>query len=390
MRRFAAQYMITNAGPVLKRAVVTTDDEGRIISVENIQELDNQHSVEFHNGIIIPGFVNCHCHLELSHLKGQIPQRQGLAGFIEQIRTTRNSTPEIIERAAYSEDIAMYRNGTVLCADICNNSSTFGIKTQSRVRYFNLIEVFGIDPAKASKRMTEALSVAEEAIKLNLPFALTPHSTYSVSLTLFRMLGEKTSENKLSSLHFLETSGEKQFLEEHSGPLMEAYERSGLLGSFREFASTHTEVVLNLIPQTGNLILVHNTHADQQTANILKKRNNLFWCLCPGSNLYIEGDLPPVRMLMNEGCTIVIGTDSLASNTKLDILEELKVLQRNFPDLSLTDLVRWATLNGAKALQEEKEYGRIEPGKKPGLLLIENADLQDFRLTEDSTVTRLI
>lgn len=391
MRRFAAQYLITSAGPVLKRAVVTTDDDGRIIAVEDYpDELDQQHSVEYHNGIIVPGFVNCHCHLELSHMKGKIPQRQGLAGFIERIRTTRNSSPEIIEKAASAEDKAMFRNGTALCADICNNTSTFGIKARSSIRYINLIEVFGVNPGKASRRMAEALLVAEEAKKLNIPFAITPHSAYSVSLPLFRLLAEITAGNKLFSLHFLETSVEKQFMEAHSGPLMEAYERSGLMGPDREFASTHEEVVLELIPQNGNLILVHNTYADKQIVDTLKKRKNLFWCLCPYSNLYIEGDLPPAGLLMKEGCTVVIGTDSLASNTRLEMLEELKLLQRSFPDISLTNLIQWATLNGAKALHQEKEYGSIEPGKKPGLLLIENADLMNFRLTEESTVTRLI
>lgn len=390
MKRFAAQYLITNAGPVLKRAIVTTDDDGRIKAVESTESLDGKHSVEYHNGIIVPGFVNCHCHLELSHMKGTIPQHQGLAGFIEKIRTTRNSTPEIIEKAAISGDREMYNTGTVVCADICNSPSSFEIKRRSRIRYFNLIEVFGVDPARASGRITEALLVAEEAQKLGLPFALTPHSAYSVSLPLFRLISEKTAGNILFSIHFLETPGERQFLEEHSGPLMDTYERSGLMGDKREFASTHEDVIINIIPQSGNLILVHNTYADQQIIDILSKRKNLFWCLCPGSNTYIEDALPPVRLLMNEGCDIVIGTDSLASNTQLDILEELKLLQQNFPDLALTDLVKWATLNGAKALNEEKDYGSIEPGKKPGLLLIENADLHKLQLTEESTVTRLI
>lgn len=391
MRRFAAQYLITNKGPVLKRAIVTTDDEGRIIDIDNNQdELDNQPSVEFHNGIIIPGFVNCHCHLELSHMKGIIPQRQGLASFIEQIRTNRNSAPEAIERAAFAEDNAMFKKGTVVCADICNNTSTFRIKAQSRIRYFNLIEVFGIDPAKASKRFSEAMSVAEAAKKMNLPYSLTPHSPYSVSLPLFRLLSEVTAGSKLISIHFLETTGEKQFLEKHSGPLMEAYERSGLIGDTREFASSHEDVIMNHIPQTGNLILVHNTYADSQIVETLQKRNNLFWCICPGSNLYIEGVLPPLELLLREQCTIIIGTDSLASNVRLEILEELKLLQHSFPHVPLTDLIQWATINGARALQEEKEFGSIEPGKKPGLLLLENADLQNFRLTDESTITRLI
>ena len=117
---------------------------------------------------------------------------------------------------------------------------------------------------------------------------------------------------------------------------------------------------------------------------------NLFWCLCPNSNVYIEKTIPPLNMLIEEGCDIVIGTDSLASNTELSILVELKTLQFNFPDLTIMDLVRWATLNGARSLGEEDQFGAIETGKNPGLLLLQNVDLQNMKLLPDSFVTRLI
>ena len=95
-------------------------------------------------------------------------------------------------------------------------------------------------------------------------------------------------------------------------------------------------------------------------------------------------------MLVEEGCEIVIGTDSLASNASLSILEELKTLQYHFPDLSLEDLVRWGTDNGARALGKEDSFGRIVPGKKPGLLLLQNIDLVNMKLLPDSVATRLI
>jgi cytosine/adenosine deaminase-related metal-dependent hydrolase len=93
---------------------------------------------------------------------------------------------------------------------------------------------------------------------------------------------------------------------------------------------------------------------------------------------------------MDKNCTISIGTDSLASNTSLSILEELKSLQLNFPDLGLEELVSWATINGAMALASETRYGSFEVGKRPGILLLENVDLQSMKLLKESTVTRLI
>jgi cytosine/adenosine deaminase-related metal-dependent hydrolase len=284
----------------------------------------------------------------------------------------------------------MYDSGVNLCADICNTSSTFSLKKESRIFYINLIEVFGIDPDKASHRMAEILKISENAGEMNLPSSLVPHAVYSLSLPLFRLLRERTGNNRVTSIHFMETEGEADLVEKHTGPLMTSYIQSGLLSSGIETPGSHTDAVLNQITRNGNLILVHNTFADRNTIRSVKARENLFWCLCPNSNAYIENKVPPADLLIDEGCTIITGTDSLASNNKLDILEELKTLQVNFPSLSIPDLVEWATINGAKALEMEEQFGSIEAGKRPGLLLLQNADLQNMKLLPGSFVTRLI
>ncbi len=391
MKRFAAQYVFTNSGPPLKRAVITTEDDGEIINIEDTSgDLKEKHSTEFYNGIIVPGFVNCHCHLELSHMKGSIKEGTGLGEFIEQVRTARKANTVSILSSAYSADNYMFNNGIVLCADICNTSDSFTIKKESRIRYVNLLEVFGLDPDKAVKRIDEITVIAEKAKDMDLPFSIVPHSAYSLSLTLFRLLRDKSLNNKVTSIHFMETAGEENFLKNRTGALMTSYKRSELLPARLETPECHASVILEEVTKSGNLILIHNTFADRKTVRLVSERVNLFWCLCPNSNLYIENKIPPVNMLIREGCELVIGTDSLASNTELSILAELKTLQINFPETSIGDLVLWATMNGAKALGEEKQFGSIETGKKPGLLLLQNVDLQNMKLLPDSFVTRLI
>ena len=391
MKRFSAQYIITNSGSPLKRAIITTEDDGTILNIEDTGgNPEEKHSVEFHNGIIVPGFVNCHCHLELSHMKGSIAQGSCLGGFIIQVRNARDNNSENIIASAYSADNEMYSEGIVLCADICNTSLSFKIKKESRISYINLLEVFGIDAEKAGRRMDEIAKVAETAVEKNLPFSIVPHSAYSMSLSLLRLLREKSDNNKVTSVHFMETSGEKAFLENRSGPLMDSYNLSGLIPSRLETVKNHADAVLNEITLSGNLILVHNTFADREIIRKIMERKNLFWCLCPDSNIYIENKIPPLDLFLEEGCEIVIGTDSLASNNKLSILEELKTLQENFPDVTIEELVRWATIIGAKALGEEGRFGKIESGKKPGLLLIQNVDLINMKFLPDSFVTRLI
>ncbi len=390
MRTFSAQYIITNSGPPLKRALITTEDDGTILSIENTDGvLKEKHSVEYHNGIIIPGFVNCHCHLELSHMKSTIAEGSGLGDFIKQVRNTRENNFENILKSAFIADSDMYNEGVDLCADICNSPDTFEIRALSKIKYINLLEVFGIDPDKAEKRMSELIELAAIADGMGLKFSMVPHSAYSTSLTLFNLLLAKSKDNKVTSIHFMETPGEKSFLEDHSGPLMTSYEQSDLLPQSLDNVINHTDLVMNQITRSGNLILVHNTFADRNTIRMMMKRKNLFWCLCPNSNIFIENQIPPLDTLIEEGCDIVIGTDSLASNKKLSILDELKTLQFNYPNITVMDLVKWSTTNGAKALGEETNFGKIEAGKKPGLLLLQNVDLQSMKLLPGTTVKRL-
>jgi len=390
MKHYSAQYIFTNEGPPLKRGIVSVKSDGTIAAIEDSGgNLSERESAEFHNGIIIPGFVNCHCHLELSHMKGRTVPGKGLAEFLKNFRTKRENGNETMLFSAAEADREMYSGGVVLCADICNTRMTFDIKKKSRIKYISLLEVFGLQAEKAGRRMDEVLHLASIAHDYNLPFSIVPHAAYSLSLTLFRLLKEATAKNRITSLHFMETEAEKTFLKYYDGPLMESYRDSELLPENKEIVCDHASAVLDEVTASGNLILVHNTFVDRTTIKKVRNRKNLYWCLCPRANLYIEDRLPPVDLLAGEGCRIVIGTDSLASNESLDILAELKVLQANFQEVPLADLVRWGTLNGAIALRQENTYGSIRRGKKPGLLLLQDVDLQNMRLLPESRVRRL-
>lgn len=366
-------------------------EDGTITGVEDTGgELAEKESVEFHNGLIIPGFVNCHCHLELSHMKGLIAPKKGLAEFLKHFRTKRENGTQNLLTSIAGADNDMYRDGVVLCADICNTRSTFDTKKKSRIKYINLLEVFGIDPEKAGHMMNEIIQLSNIARDYHIPSWIVPHAAYSLSLSLFRLLRKVTESNKITSVHFMETEGEKSFLKYHDGPILETYKESGLAVSGLETPEDHASAVLDEITPSGNLILVHNTFADRTTIKKVRKRKNLFWCLCPNANLYIEDQVPPVDLLIEEGCTMVTGTDSLASNDRLSILDELKTLHRFYPWVPLQELVGWATINGARALGEEAQYGTIRRGKKPGLLLLQDIDLHKLQLLPESHITRLI
>jgi cytosine/adenosine deaminase-related metal-dependent hydrolase len=323
-------------------------------------------------------------------MKGAIPEGTGLPEFLTKVRTTRQFEESEIVAAAKKADAFMYDEGIVLCADICNTDHTFGIKKSSRILYISLIEEFGIDPERAMKRMDEARQVTAAAEKAGIKYFFVPHSAYSMSRPLLRLIREAGAKNRVTSIHFMESESEILFLRDKTGPLADSFISSGLFPSVPDLPESHSSAITEGITPSGNLILVHNTFADRETVKAVNKRGNTYWALCPRSNIYIENKLPPVEMLSDLHCDIVIGTDSLSSNHTLSILEEMKVIQGAFPRITLGEIITWATINGARALDEAETFGSIEPGKKPGLLLIEDLDLHKMKLSKESRVKRIV
>ena len=152
------------------------------------------------------------------------------------------------------------------------------------------------------------------------------------------------------------------------------------------------ETYFKKFSSASSVILVHNTFTKQEDIDYVNQNKPkirlVSFCLCPNANLYIENTLPPVDMLIKNNCNIVVGTDSLASNHQLSILEELKTISKIFPGISTETLLQWATINGAKALQMEKSLGSFEKGKKPGIVLIEN--IAGEKITSTSRARKIL
>jgi cytosine/adenosine deaminase-related metal-dependent hydrolase len=121
----------------------------------------------------------------------------------------------------------------------------------------------------------------------------------------------------------------------------------------------------------------------QSTSN----NNKVYWCLCVNANLYIENSVPDIQLLRNQKSNIVVGTDSLSSNHSLSILDELKTIHKRFPDIPLAETLQWATLNGARALQLNHQFGSLEIAKKPGIIVLENVGEV---INENTTVKRVL
>ncbi|MCI0523074.1 MAG: amidohydrolase family protein, partial [Bacteroidales bacterium] len=235
-----------------------------------------------------------------------------------------------------------------------------------------------------------AVAVAAAAATAGLRHHITPHAVYSVSRRLFTLIKEHISPASVTSLHFHESPDERELVGRRRGRLAESYLSLGVTHEMIDTPESHLAAALELSQLTAQLILVHNTFITTDEIHSLRQAGNIWFCLCPSSNIRISGVMPPVRLLREVSDRIVTGTDSLASTDRLSILTEMRLLHDAMPEIPLDEIINWGTINGARALSKSDTIGSIEPGKRPGLLLIENADLQSLRLKPESRVRRLL
>lgn len=374
-RKIASHFALIN-GSLERNIVVEVAEDGTIIDVHRVSNLDSCASVEFFPGILIPGMVNAHCHLELSYLHGAIAEGGGFATFAREIGRVRgNFSDEERRHAASVADARMWEEGVEAVADIANDELVMDIKDKSKIEYHTFFELFGLCNDNIS-------TLQDTASRHNLSHA-TPHSTYSVQDTPFKRLCNSAPG---ISLHFLESDDETA-LYTHHGSLWEWYQRMGWECDFLHYGSP-TERVVQSMPSDKRLLLVHGTRTTKEDVSRIDDHmaDNATWVLCPESNRYISRLTPPIAMLRNMGANIAIGTDSLASARSLSMIENLRM----FDNIPLNELLCYATINGAKALGIDDIKGSITQGKRPGLVVIEGVDMRNMSLTEESIAHRVL
>lgn len=388
-RLFSADYVLPVSGEPIKNGVVKVGDNDEIIGVYSPGDENIDGPIVRHSGIIVPGFVNTHCHLELSHLKGKILQNTGLISFIEQVMATRHANDATIQSAMKKADQAMFENGIVAVGDHANSAISKDIKAQSRIHYHTFVEVMGFDPNTASERVKSSISICEEFPKNQS--SITLHAPYSVSKALYSIFKAAVETSGITlSIHSQESEEENKLYRYKTGGFVGFYERMGIdISPFKAQSRNSLQTTTPYLPKSNPLILVHNTFASSRDIFYMERMDKqITWCFCPNANEYIEATLPKIGNFLRGLFPLALGTDSLASNKQLCILSELKTLHQAFPELEFRDTIRWATINGANALGVGDHFGSLEQGKRPGLNLISHTE--GISLTEDSRVKRLI
>lgn len=391
--RIAAKYVYTleDECPIVDAYVEYDTDTSAIVSVGKASEED-----DILDGAIVPGFVNAHCHVELSHLKDKFRKGTGMAGFIDQINELRDwaSRERKIELTKYWMD-KMWEDGVAAMADISNDDSSFQVKKSHPMYTRTFLEVFGTEPSQCQQVMDSVTALWTQARELGLDAAPTPHSCYTMSPKLLSEAAAAGLSSGFLSYHSQESQEEEQYIKSNTGAMYHNRIKAGMTVPEATGKSSLRYFIDRLrcskpSPYDEHILLVHNVCLNQDDIDAaLEVMKNVYWAICPLSNLFIHNALPPVKLMRRNNLRITVGTDSLSSNEDLDMVKELYCIQSNFPQVSVTELFSWACLNGARFLGKEDVLGSIKVGKKPSLVFVSALDA-DGRLTSESRSRRIV
>ena len=377
-RKFQADKIFTGFEFLDPGHVLIMDEDGKVMEI--LAEMDAGEGIERYRGILCPGFINAHCHLELSHLKNTIPPHTGLIPFLLDVVSKRDHDQSLILDCIENAEKEMELEGIVAVGDICNTSITLQSKCKSKIKWNNFIEVLGMKDEKAEANLLhyEGILDAFNGAATNMKSSLVPHAPYSISNKTFEGINNRTGHS-IVSMHSQENPAEDELYAKGTGDFIRLFNKLGLAESpFPVSGKSSLQSCLPYFNKQQRIILVHNTFTAAEDIvfaldHAREHLSGVHFCICANANLYIENQMPPIDLLMKHKAEIVLGTDSYSSNWQLSIAAEIRTIRKELPEIPLQRILQWATINGARALERDDALGSFEPGKKPGIVLLDNA-----------------
>lgn len=380
----ASHVLPISSGPINNGAVAI--DDGKIAAVGNSDEIfaqfPNAEREDLGDAAILPGFVNCHSHLELTNLRGALDDvEHDFSSWLLRINELRATmTDDDIIASATDGAREGAAAGVTTFGDIgrCGFAGLAALKEVGlRGVVFQETE-FSPDNRTANDDFAKLAGTFE---KLHLEqtdrvrIGLSPHSPYTVGSQLFELLAQYSIINRVPlTIHAAESADEIELLTKGTGLFSRFYERMEL-----EWHSPHCSPieylerlgVLSAQPLLGHCIRI----SDSDIAKIAA--NGVVVAHCPKSNAKFGHGAAPVEKLLDAGVTVGLGSDSVASNNVCDLLEESRfaaLTARNRDDskrfLSAEEVLHAATLGGAKALGLDGTVGTLEVGKDADIAVI--------------------
>ena len=377
VRIFHADHVLPgDALPVADGAVVV-DESGVVLDVGRAVDVLPLHTgadLVRVRGLLLPGLVNAHTHIELSAMRGRVGGGRGFVGWVDALIAHRQElAPEEESEAIEAAVDELVRTGTVAVGEVTNSLAAVQPLARRGIGGCVFHEVFGQDRASVLRRVEGLRAELEERVpqwpSRDLAYAPAPHTLYTTHEDALRALLEavRLMEGR-TSLHLAEHTSERRAIEHGDGPIPE-----WLFARAKQTPEWPKVPLLDYAERVGALspsvLLVHVVEARaDELSRIAERRAPVV--LCPRSNLHIEMKLPPLLAVRAAGIEAALGTDSLASNASLDVLAEAKALADRFPGVPAHELVTMATWNGARALGRT-DLGRLAKGARPGLLAVE-------------------
>ncbi len=386
LRLLTSSWVVTAAGPPLRDGCVGVRD-GRVAWVGPRTEAPAGDIDDLGFGVLLPGLVNAHCHLELSYL-ADLERGTSFVGWVEGLVAARAARDRSHIRPAAERALRdMRATGTVAVGDVSNALDHLDLIEAAGIRAAVFYELIGWDPARAEDVLGAALARMEALpMRHGIDVRLAAHAPHSVSPALFRALARRGGP---AALHLAESEAESRFLSGGDAE-WQAFLAGRGLGhvAFAPPGVSPVRHVDGLGVLHPRLVAAHCVRVDAADRELLRRRG-VHAVLCPRSNRELGNALPPLPDLLADGVGLAVGTDSLASVASLDLMEDLRLLRRAYPAVPAETLVTMATRGGAEALGFA-DLGTIEAGKAAAFAYAPAArppeDPFSFLLSEDARV----
>ncbi len=318
------------------------------------------------SGVILPGLVNCHAHLEFSALAGRIPPLERWEEWLETTLTQREALdPAEVDQGILRGIRALRHGGTALVAEVSNTGASLPHLEKSPLEYHLFYECLGFN-LRQRLDLAEAFAFFGAGAAVENPcVSAAAHAPYSVSPELFRAISRwNDADSRPQTVHLGESRTELDFLAEGNGFFQDLLKRRGRWVDEFQAPGSSPAAYLNELNFLGpRTLAVHGVWLDDPDCELLAQ-SQTWLVLCPRANRYTGAGVPPVDRLLQAGVNLALGTDSLAGNWDLNLFGEMRWLHRNFPAYPGDLWLRLGTLNGARALGRDRDLGSLEPGKK--------------------------
>ncbi|MEO0787690.1 MAG: amidohydrolase family protein [Bacteroidota bacterium] len=400
MPAYSADFLFPISDPAIRNGAVIVGQDGQIEWVGPRGECPAEDIKILPPGqVLIPGLINAHCHLELSHLKGKVDTGTTLLPFLIGVVSQREVEQAEIDAAIQEQDALMWSAGIQAVGDICNKLDTAAIKRSSPIKYYSFVEMFDFLQAERAEdtfHQYKQVYDGQAGLESGQAKSAVPHAPYTVSNPLYERINQLNAGQGTVSIHMQETPAENELFRSKSGAFIPFFDGFG--ASLDGFSATGKASIYHSLEQMDpqcRTLFVHNTTTTSEdiAAATSWAQNGVYWATCPNANLYIENRLPRYDIFLEADAKVCVGTDSLTSNWQLSVLEEMKTISKYQSYVPFQTLLKWATLHGAEALGFDDELGSLSVGKKPGLLTLDGlngSDPESFRIDSKTTVARLV